>query len=114
MRALSRRTLLLVGLVWIVFLSKAVFYASVLPLWEGYDEFSHFDFVQYVAINRQLPTVQANGSREISESLRVAPLPWLQRRAPPGGLSHHAFSARPEAGRGGRIPRFCLLPCGRG
>src|SRR5260370_16681192 len=110
MRALSRRTLLLVGLVWIVFLSKAVFYASVLPLWEGYDEFSHFDFVQSVAINRQLPTVQANGSREISESLRVAPLPWLQRRSHPGGLSHDDFWQRPEAEREVRLQRFRSLP----
>src|SRR5260370_37127434 len=90
MRAFSRRTLLLVGLVWIVFLSKAVFYASVLPLWEGYDEFSHFDFVQCVAINRQLPTVQANGSREISESLRVAP-PSV---APAAGPSRRTPSRR--------------------
>src|SRR5260370_16390000 len=110
MRALSRRTLLLVGLVWIVFLSKAVFYASVLPLWEGYDEFSHFDFVQYVAINRQLPTVQANGSREISESLRVAPLPWLQRRSHPAGLSHDDFFARPRTGPENPFPRFLSAP----
>src|SRR5260370_38451791 len=108
MRALSRRTLLLVGLVWIVFLSKAVFYASVLPLWEGYDEFSHFDFVQYVAINRQLPTVQANGSGEISASLRVRPLPWPPRRAPPGVHGAVHFSQRPAPGT--PVPSHALRP----
>lgn len=49
MPPISRRTLWLVGLVWAAFLLKTVFYASFLPMWEGYDEYSHFDYVAYLA-----------------------------------------------------------------
>jgi hypothetical protein len=73
---------LLVGLIWLCFLAKAAFYSSFLPLWEGPDEYAHFAFVQYLAATHSLPPTKATVSREVSESLQLAPVPWTIRRPP--------------------------------
>ena len=35
--------------IWLCFLARAFFYCAALPLWEGYDEWSHFAVVQRMA-----------------------------------------------------------------
>jgi len=71
----------LVAFLWIAFLARGVFYCSLLPLWEGFDEWAHFAVVQNMAtrnarsVDRQDPV-----SREVLESLRLAPRPWGESR----------------------------------
>ena len=71
----------LVAFLWIAFLARGVFYCSLLPLWEGFDEWAHFAVVQSMAtrnawsVDRQDPV-----SREVLESLRLAPRPWGESR----------------------------------
>ena len=68
----------LVAAIWLCFLARAIFYASALPLWEGFDEYSHFAFVQRIALHHDLPDVRtANSSRQVTESLKLLPAPWL-------------------------------------
>lgn len=82
-----RRVLLLV---WICFLLRGFFYSSLFPLWEGYDEWAHFAFVEYLVTNRELPiSTQTRASRAVEESLRLLPLPW-ELRDPPH-LAHDAY-----------------------
>ena len=66
--------------IWICFLFRGWFYASMLPLWEGYDEFAHFGVVRAIASKEILlvPRDQP-GPRDVEESLKLAPVPWEVR-----------------------------------
>ncbi len=86
----GRTRALLVGAIWLCFLAKAAFYSSFLPLWEGPDEYAHLAFVQYLASTHTLPSTKASVSREIAESLQLAPVPWTIRR-PPLWVPHDDF-----------------------
>ncbi|MBI3698720.1 MAG: hypothetical protein HY238_28255 [Acidobacteria bacterium] len=68
-------------LVWLCFLGRGIFYATVLPLWEGYDEYAHFAYVQYLALYAELPTSGMRISREVEQSLRIVPVPWMLRQS---------------------------------
>ena len=53
--------------IWLCFLVRGVFYAAALPLWEGYDEYSHFAYVQHVAVHGSIPVPGVSGmSREVA------------------------------------------------
>src|SRR5437773_1532931 len=88
----ARLPLLLTGGLWLCFLARMAFYVSFIPLWEGYDEFSHFAFVQYLANMHSLPRLpDATVSREVAESLRLMPIPWTIRQWTSGWVSHDDF-----------------------
>ncbi len=69
----------LVVLLWLCFITRGCFYSALLPIWEGYDEPSHFSFIQYVAAHRSLPVPTTPVSREVEQSLHLLPLSWEQR-----------------------------------
>jgi hypothetical protein len=65
---------------------NAILYSGLLPLWEGFDEPFHFGYVQHLANGDGLPDARTGLlSKEITESLRLAPaahpvkrnLPWV-------------------------------------
>ena len=66
--------------IWICFLLRGSFYASMFPLWEGYDEFAHFGVVRAIAAKGILlvPRDQP-GQRDVEESFKLAPVPWEVR-----------------------------------
>ncbi len=64
---------------WLCFIVRGCFYCALLPVWEGYDEPSHFAFIQYVIEHRGLPVVTTPVSREVQASLHLMPLSWEQR-----------------------------------
>ncbi|HMC58587.1 MAG TPA: hypothetical protein VKJ01_05295 [Candidatus Solibacter sp.] len=77
--ASTRMRWLLVSL-WICFLFRGWFYASMFPLWEGYDEFAHFGVVRaMIAKGILLPPRDQAGPRDVEESLKLAPVPWEVR-----------------------------------
>ena len=43
MHVTTRRVLLIL---WLAFLLRGIFYCTVLPLWEGFDEWAHFAVIQ--------------------------------------------------------------------
>jgi hypothetical protein len=90
MRYFGHRVILLI--LWCCFVLKGVFYASFLPLWEGYDEFLHFAFVEHLATRGSLPNPVTSGiPPDVSESLRLAPVPWVIKDWETGWISHDRF-----------------------
>jgi len=61
------------------FLARGLFYVSVLPMWEGFDEYGHFGFVDYLSATGKLPEPAERVSAEINRSLDLVPLPWTLR-----------------------------------
>ena len=81
----------LVGLIWICFLLRGLFYSSVFPIWEGYDEWSHFAYVQHLLSHRQIPVAsRSHISEELQQSFALTPMPWTFRRQSPF-LSHDGY-----------------------
>lgn len=58
---------LLLGLVWFALL-RGVIYASVIPPWQGPDEFRHFEYVRLVAEHRR-PVTYADLSPQLEEEI---------------------------------------------
>jgi hypothetical protein len=97
--------------VWASFLARLLFYSSMLPLWEGYDEWSHFAVVRAVAFDgRWLPSRDAEAQRDVEASLRIAPVPWEQRHLPPPAVSRDAFWTLPAEDRLARQSAFRAMP----
>jgi len=107
----TRRNFILTGVLWFCFLMKLVFYASFIPLWEGYDEFAHFAFVQHLADAQELPDLlNARVSQEVAESLRLAPVPWTIRQWTPGWTTHEDFRRLPDLTRQQRERELKEIP----
>src|ERR1035437_6719598 len=78
--------------IWLCFLARAFFYGAALPLWEGYDEWSHFAVVQRMAFRGE-PLVSRFSQipRDVAASLQLAPVSWECRYLPPPSATHHHF-----------------------
>jgi hypothetical protein len=87
-----------IAAIWVCFLIRASFYCAVMPLWEGWDEYAHFDYVRHVALKEELPGKKSLISGEVGESLRLAPLPWTLKDyfTDIPHLSHDAYWRLPE------------------
>src|SRR5204863_7428758 len=89
-------------LIWIAFLVRGAFYSTVIPMWEGLDEFEHFAYVDRLAMLGALPGPEDRVSEEISRTLQLVPLPWrLQVLAAPS-VTHDAYWSLPDAERSRR------------
>ncbi len=77
--ARTRASILIYGLL------SATLYCALLPLWEGFDEFYHYGYVQYLSTTLTLPVVgEAKISSELWTSLDFTPVshflqPYFQR-----------------------------------
>ena len=101
----------LVLLVWICFLVRGFFYSSTLPLWEGYDEWSHFAYIQHLNNYESLPLGdRSRVTREIQESLKLVPLPWMLREYAPPHITHDDYWKLSEAQRKRRQHLLASLP----
>src|SRR5437773_9631619 len=66
-------------------LLSAAFYCALLPLWEGFDEFYHYGYVQHVSTTGSIPVIWRTPiSRELWNALDFAPVshflqPYFQR-----------------------------------
>lgn len=103
MIAEGRRTQLALVLLWLAFLVRGFYYVQLMPIWEGWDEYAHFAYVQYISASVALPPPDARVSAEISHSLELVPLPWsLQDWAPPN-IAHDGFWRLDASERSARI-----------
>src|SRR5690349_20095307 len=101
----------LVFIVWLCFVARAGFYVSALPLWEGFDEYSHFAFIQHVATHHNLPDFRtAVSSRAVTESLKLAPWPWLTHYDRSNALSYESYWILPAAERAARETQLRSIP----
>ena len=102
---------LLLTAVWLSFILRALFYCTAFPLWEGFDEYAHVAVIQHVFVHHDLPDFRtANSSREIAESRKLAPVPWLLRDDSNGLLSHEEYWRLSNQDRSQRQARLRNLP----
>jgi 4-amino-4-deoxy-L-arabinose transferase-like glycosyltransferase len=107
------RTRFTLWTIWCCFLGRALFYCAAVPLWEGYDEYSHFALVQYVATHHgrfPLGAVPPNISRAISESRSLTPGAWVIHDAGSGILSYEEYFSLPPVEQNARRGRLENLP----
>jgi hypothetical protein len=97
-------------LVWVCFLLRGLFYAAVVPMWEGYDEYAHFAYIQHLLVNGDLPTADTPISREVDESLKLVPVPWLLRDSEASHFPHDEYWKLPEDERKRRRDSLNSLP----
>ncbi|MCU1237195.1 MAG: hypothetical protein JWP63_5162 [Candidatus Solibacter sp.] len=105
----------MVALVWLCFMCRGVFYSAVLPLWEGYDEYSHFAYIQHLTAGRGIPIPgQSRYSLEISRSMTQSPMPWTGRGVA-GRITYDDFWKLPPDERARRTAplRAAADPAGR-
>jgi hypothetical protein len=58
-------------------LLNATLYASLLPLWEGFDEEFHYGYVQYLGIHHRFPILKRSGlSEEVNRSISLLPMSY--------------------------------------
>ena len=88
---LDKRLLSLVALIWLAFIVRGTFYATVFPLWEPFDEYAHFAFIHHLSAFGALPRPDERVSAEINRSLQIAPLPWTLKDWPAPSVTHDAF-----------------------
>ncbi len=60
---------------WLLFLVRGAFYCTMLPVWEGWDEYAHVAFLQHWNETHRLPIAGDRVSPEIDASLRRHLLP---------------------------------------
>ena len=93
---------------WLAFLVRGAFYVNLLPLWEGFDEWSHYAVVQNLASSGAfLPDRHASISREVQESLSL--IPW-QPGLPDAKARHDAYWQLPGEQRAIRERQLTSLP----
>ncbi|MFB3829648.1 MAG: hypothetical protein ACE15B_22950 [Bryobacteraceae bacterium] len=91
----------------------AALYATLLPLWEGYDEPYHYAYVQHLALRRDLPVLdRAAVGGEIWRSMLLAPTSYLNARHSPVFTSYTDYFALPDAARTRRRAALEALPPG--
>jgi hypothetical protein len=98
-----------VWILWALFLVRGTFYCTMLPLWEGWDEYAHFAFLQHWIDHATLPRPEDHISREIDESMRLAPLPYQLDWIGPPYLIHEKWWALPVPERDDRRARLRSL-----
>ncbi len=75
---------------------NAVLYASLMPLWEGFDEPFHYGYVQQLSELRTMPVFgKASLSDEVIVSLRVAPGSYVVKRNLPGVITFEDYFRMP-------------------
>jgi hypothetical protein len=81
----------------------------MLPLWEGWDEYAHFAWIQHWADHHTLPRTTDRISAEIDQSMRLAPLPWELGWIGPPYMTHGDWWALPGIERNERERRLAFL-----
>jgi hypothetical protein len=88
--------------IWLCFLARGFFYCIALPLWEGFDEYSHFSYVQHVARGELLVRPETRATREVERSIELAPMPWTLRNEPPPHETYECYFRLPAEQRARR------------
>jgi hypothetical protein len=92
----------LLVVIWLCFLARGLFYCVALPLWEGFDEYSHFSYVQHVARGELLVRPETRATREVERSIELVPMPWTLRNEPPPHETYESYYRLPSEERARR------------
>src|ERR1039458_746554 len=97
--------------IWACFVARLAFYSSMLPLWEGYDEWAHFSVVRHMAVSHEaLVERDAPVPRDVETSLQLAPVPWEMRYLPLPWLTQDSYWSLPAEMRARREAAFRTMP----
>jgi len=108
---ISRKTNRTVWVLWACFVVRGLFYCMALPLWEGFDEYAHFGYVQFIALGRGwLVRPETRASREIERSFALVPMPWTLRADPPPHETDESYWRLPSEVRRERQQELASLP----
>ena len=100
-----------VAAIWACFVARLAFYSSMLPLWEGYDEWAHFSVIRHMAVNHEaLVQRDAPVPRDVEASLQLVPVPWEMRYLPPPWLTQDSYWSLPAEMRARRETAFRTMP----
>lgn len=98
-------------LLWLCFLARGLFYCSFLPLWEGYDEWAHFAYIERLTTRGALLVDRGECvSREVLRSLQLAPLPQEPWDLPKPSATHDEYWQLPPEARLERQERLRSIP----
>jgi 4-amino-4-deoxy-L-arabinose transferase-like glycosyltransferase len=98
-------------LIWACLLVRLAFYAAMLPLWEGADEWGHFAVAQSAALRGELLASRGRPiPRNIEASLALAPLPWELRKLDPPAVTHDVYWQLPPVERERRAAALRDIP----
>src|SRR4051812_1690440 len=96
-----------ITLIWACFVMRLAFYSTLLPLWEGYDEYAHFAVIRAMAqhghllVSRDQPIPW-----DIAISFQLAPVPWDLDYLPSPSVTHDEYWKLPAADRAQREATF--------
>ncbi|MDQ6679256.1 MAG: hypothetical protein M3Z09_18390 [Acidobacteriota bacterium] len=94
----NRKRVVLLAAVWSAFFLRGLFYCVQQPMWEGYDEWAHFAYVQHIAETGTLPLRTEAISMQVQQSLQLAPLSrWQPKRFPERLPTIHFGGWRPAS-----------------
>ena len=97
--------------IWACFVARLAFYSSMLPLWEGYDEWAHFSVIRHMAVSHEaLVERGAPVPRDVDASLQLAPVPWEMRYLPAPWLTQDSYWRLPAEMRARREAAFRTMP----
>ncbi|HJZ97897.1 MAG TPA: glycosyltransferase family 39 protein [Candidatus Solibacter sp.] len=97
--------------IWLCFLGRGLFCCLAIPLWEGFDEYSHFSYVQHVDRGAWLIHSGARATREVEHSIEIVPMPWTLRGQPPPHETYESYwRLPPEVRRARERELFALTP----
>lgn len=110
MTTATRRKLLLI--VWVAFVTRGLFYCLQQPMWEGYDEWAHFAYIQHIVEHGRLPARGDTVSKEIRASLGLMPSPYALRDFKVPLTTYEDYWRLPRADRLARKRLLDALPTG--
>src|SRR5215204_37105 len=78
-------------LIWVAFLARGAFYCVQQPMWEGFDEWAHFAYIQHLVENGAPPSRSDPIGDEVRRSLESVPLSSHAAMDVPGAITHDQF-----------------------
>jgi hypothetical protein len=82
----------LIVALWACFCIRALFYCTVMPVWEGYDEHSHFAYVHHLTTEHELPSPRTATASEIEQSVQSVAVSFhLRDQLRGAGISHDDY-----------------------
>lgn len=97
--------------IWICFVIRAFFFCAVMPLWEGFDEWSHFAVVQRMVFRGEwLVNRESQAPQDVAASMFLAPLAWELRKFGPPSMTHDEFWQLPPEERARKEAQFRAIP----
>ena len=97
--------------IWACCVVRLGFYAAILPLWEGYDEWAHFSVIRAIAAGERLLVPRDQPvPKDVQASLLLAPVPWELRAFPWPAVTQDAFWDLTPEERAQRVATFRSIP----